>query len=101
MCRWELTRQSPRMRAMPCSACDARQDVSKQSPPRPVGHATRRRRGSGEDHTAEKAPGSPVAEAARRAALARLIGLWPHDLEDDSSEGRYRIIVKLRRALRA
>jgi hypothetical protein len=37
----------------------------------------------------------------RRRILARLLPLWPHELEDESPEGRRRILAKLRRALRA
>jgi hypothetical protein len=37
----------------------------------------------------------------RKAELPRVLPLWPHELNDDSSEGRRRILVKLRRALRA
>ena len=37
----------------------------------------------------------------RCTELARVLPLWPHELEDDSHAGRLRIIGKLRRALRA
>lgn len=37
----------------------------------------------------------------RRAELARVLPLWPHELEDDTPEGRWKIVSKLRRALRA
>ena len=37
----------------------------------------------------------------RRAELARVLPLWPHELDDDTPEGRWRIVSKLRRALRA
>ena len=37
----------------------------------------------------------------RRVELARVLPLWPHEIEDETAAGRTRIIVKLRRALRA
>ena len=37
----------------------------------------------------------------RRAAIARVLPLWPHELGDTSQVGRHRILAKLRRALRA
>lgn len=37
----------------------------------------------------------------RRTELPRILPLWPHELDDDSPEGRRRILAKLRRALRA
>ena len=48
----------------------------------------------------------PLAEAgaaayARARDLPKLIALWPHELDDGSSEGCRRILVKLRSALRA
>lgn len=48
----------------------------------------------------------PIAEAgaavySRARDLPRLIALWPHELEDESLEGRRIILAKLRRALRA
>jgi hypothetical protein len=42
-----------------------------------------------------------AAAYARARDLPRLIPLWPHELDDDSPEGCRRILVKLRRALRA
>jgi hypothetical protein len=33
--------------------------------------------------------------------LPRVLPLWPHEVEDESPEGRRRILAKLRRALRA
>jgi hypothetical protein len=36
-----------------------------------------------------------------RAALGRLLPLWPHELEDQSLSARLRIIARLRKALRA
>jgi len=44
-----------------------------------------------------------VAGAAaylRSRDLPKLIALWPHELEDDSQEGTFRVLAKLRRALR-
>ena len=50
----------------------------------------------------------PAARAAelrrpynRRTELPRILPLWPHELDDESLEGRRRILAKLRRALRA
>jgi hypothetical protein len=37
----------------------------------------------------------------RRAALGRLLPLWPHELEDQGVSARLRIIARLRKALRA
>jgi hypothetical protein len=37
----------------------------------------------------------------RRTALARLLPLWPHELEDESPTGRRYLLARLRRALRA
>jgi hypothetical protein len=55
--------------------------------------------------TAERIFG-PMADAGtaaytRARDLPRLIALWPHELEDESLEGRRLILAKLRRALRA
>jgi hypothetical protein len=49
---------------------------------------------------------SAMAEASaaaytRARDLTRLVALWPAELEDQSVEGRLRILAKLRRALRA
>lgn len=48
----------------------------------------------------------PMADAGAVAYvwgrdLPRLVALWPRDLEDESAEGRNRVLAKLRRALRA
>lgn len=37
----------------------------------------------------------------RRVDLLRVLPLWPHEIEDETPEGRKRIIIKLRRTLRA
>lgn len=37
----------------------------------------------------------------RRTELPRVLPLWPHELDDESTEGRRLILSKLRRALRA
>jgi len=37
----------------------------------------------------------------RRSALARVLALWPNELDDASVQGRRNLIAKLRRALRA
>ena len=64
---------------------------------RPSAHPRNRRslRGS-----YKPAPTSP-APYDRRIELSRVLPLWPHELEDDTPEGRWRIVSKLRRALRA
>jgi hypothetical protein len=48
----------------------------------------------------------PMAEAgaaaySRARDLPKLIALWPHQLDDHSPDGRRRILMKLRGALRA
>jgi hypothetical protein len=40
-------------------------------------------------------------EHDRRAAIAKVLALWPHEIEDESLSGRERILAKLRQALRA
>jgi hypothetical protein len=42
-----------------------------------------------------------AAAYTRARDLPKLIALWPHELADDSPEGCRRILLKLRRALRA
>jgi hypothetical protein len=37
----------------------------------------------------------------RRAALSRVLALWPHELDDLSAAGRRNLVAKLKRALRA
>jgi hypothetical protein len=37
----------------------------------------------------------------RRTDLPRVLPLWPHELDDETPEGRRRILARLRRALRA
>jgi len=37
----------------------------------------------------------------RSRDLPKLIALWPHELDDESQEGMFRVLAKLRRALRA
>lgn len=37
----------------------------------------------------------------RRTELPRVLPLWPHELDDESPDGRLSIVCKLRRALRA
>ena len=43
----------------------------------------------------------PQQRLDRRAALGRLLPLWPHELADESPEGRLRVVARLRKALRA
>jgi hypothetical protein len=46
---------------------------------------------------------APTAGRAydRRVELPRVLPLWPHEIEDETPDGRQRIVAKLRRALRA
>lgn len=37
----------------------------------------------------------------RRTELPRILPLWPHEVDDETPEGRRKIVCKLRRALRA
>ncbi len=46
------------------------------------------------------AAGSPQSYN-RRTELARVLPLWPHELDDESPQGRGQVLAKLRRALRA
>jgi hypothetical protein len=41
------------------------------------------------------------AEEERRRAIARLLPLWPHEVEDRSEAGCRRLLARLARALRA
>ncbi len=43
----------------------------------------------------------PRPATDRRAALSRVLGLWPHELDDETATGRQQILAKLKRALRA
>jgi len=43
----------------------------------------------------------PQQRLDRRTALGRLLPLWPHELADESPEGRLRVVARLRKALRA
>ena len=42
-----------------------------------------------------------AAAYSRPRDLPKLIALWPHELEDDSQDGIFRVLAKLRHALRA
>jgi hypothetical protein len=46
-------------------------------------------------------PAAPRRPYDRRTELPRILPLWPHELEDESPQGRQRVLVKLQRALRA
>ena len=47
-------------------------------------------------------PTRPAYEAYdRRAALCRVLALWPHEFDNHTPAGRQNILAKLRRALRA
>jgi hypothetical protein len=56
-------------------------------------------------HRAAPAPRSALDPALRpydrRRELPRILPLWPHELDDDTPQGRRLILAKLRRALRA
>jgi hypothetical protein len=44
---------------------------------------------------------APLGDAGDpHLAISRLIGLWPHELADDSPAARHKVLAKLRRALR-
>ena len=43
----------------------------------------------------------PRLEHDRRTAIAKVLALWPHELEDESPGARHRILARLRQALRA
>jgi len=48
-----------------------------------------------------RGPVKPQRPYDRRTELPGVLPLWPHELDDESLEGRRRILGKLRRALRA
>ena len=48
-----------------------------------------------------QAEGHTLRSYHRRAELPRVLPLWPHELDDETPEGRRNIVCKLRRALRA
>ena len=53
---------------------------------------------------ASRVPDAPTKSAKpynRREELPRILPLWPHELADQSTQGRARVLAKLRRALRA
>jgi hypothetical protein len=54
-----------------------------------------RRRRHAPEHQAARRPYD------RRRELPRILPLWPHELDDQTAEGRRLILAKLRRALRA
>jgi hypothetical protein len=65
-------------------------------------HRIRARRAR-ERVTAKSTFGTMAAAGAaylRSRDLPQLIVLWPHELEDDSQEGTFHVLAKLRRALR-
>lgn len=66
----------------------------------------RRRRGRGARVRAKSAQGLGPTRPCQpgqdsRAAIARVLPLWPDELEDASQAGRQRILARLHRALRA
>ena len=72
-------------------ADNARTAYARHIPPR-----LRRRR-----RRAPEIPPKPPRPYDRRTELPRVLPLWPHEVEDESLEGRRRILAMLRRALRA
>jgi hypothetical protein len=42
----------------------------------------------------------PLPRYSRSRDLPRLVPLWPREIEDESEDGRRRLVAKLRRALR-
>ena len=46
-------------------------------------------------------PCKPSQAYNRRNDLPCILPLWPHELDDETPQGRRRIVAKLRRALRA
>jgi hypothetical protein len=68
-----------------------------------LGHRIRARRGR-EGVTAKSTFGTMAAAGAdaylSSRDLPKLTAQWPHELEDDSQEGAFRVLAKLRRALR-
>jgi hypothetical protein len=59
-----------------------------------------RKRTKPTSYRAGSAAPMPRQEHERRAAVSRVIALWPHELDDSSHAGRQRVVAKLRRALR-
>jgi Family of unknown function (DUF6477) len=55
--------------------------------------------------TAKRTFGTMAAAGAaaylRSRDLPKLIALWPHELDDESQEGMFRVLTRLRRALKA
>ena len=66
-----------------------------------------RRQASGSNFAAARRPARirairpPRPAFDRRAALTRVLGLWPGEVDDLSAAGRQNMLAKLRRALRA
>ena len=52
------------------------------------------------DRRPAPAAGSPLSYD-RRTELPRVLPLWPHELDDETPQGRSKVLAKLRRALRA
>jgi len=65
--------------------------------PSPRKHAGERRRRS--RIRALRPPAAPAID--RRAALSRVLALWPHEVDDLSAAGRRHVVANLKRALRA
>jgi hypothetical protein len=52
-------------------------------------------------HAPRPAAVAPRRPYDRQTELPRVLPLWPHELNDESADGRWRVLGKLRRALRA
>jgi hypothetical protein len=76
-----------------------RQSRAPQSASRPAASPRLIRRPSGPSRIRALRP--PRLEHNRRVAIANVLALWPHELEDESPGGRQRLLARLRQALRA
>ena len=45
--------------------------------------------------------GPPPPQDDRRTAIAKVLAVWPHEIEDETLAGRERLLARLRSALRA
>lgn len=59
------------------------------------------RKGLPDGRPSATAPRPPASGYDRRRAIARVLPLWPHELEDESATARKWIVAKLHSALRA
>lgn len=70
-------------------------------PRRPAKRPSKPRKGSAARRAFDPMVGAGAAVYLRARDLPKLIALWPHELTDESPEGRRFVLAKLRRALRA